>query len=463
MNINIKDKGLDIPIKGNPSGAIQELTISGHTKDKYKPKTISLNLQYYDDSGFKLHKAVGDKVKIGEAIAEDKGCEGRMFVSPAAGTITEIRRGLKRKILDIIIELADTEDYMEHGTVNIESASREEILKRLLAGGIFSKIHQRPFCMLADPKKTPRSIFVKAIESAPFTPPAEMQVEGHEQEFQIGLKALKKLTDGAVHLVYRKGTLCHAFTDATDVEKHTAEGPHPIGTHSVHIEKIDQITSPEDVVWTANVNDVIGIGKLLSKGRFHCDRIVSIAGPGILEGQTGYFRLREGFPISDLVEGRIAKKPTRFISGDPLMGHKVEIQDYLGPDDYVFCAIPEDVEREFLHFFRLGLNKYSHTRAYLSGHLNNKNREYDFTTSQHGEKRAFIDPAPYDSVMPLSIPTMELVKAVMSENYELADDLGFLEVHPEDFALPTFVCISKIDMVNIIRDGLKAHAIEMLK
>ncbi len=462
MHIKIK-KGLNIPIKGKPTGGICELVPSGQTAEVSKPKEISLNLWPFDDLRLKLLKKVGEKVQIGEAICEDKGCPGRMFVAPAAGIIKDVRRGLKRRIMDVIIAVDDEEEYLERLPINPSGATRHEVLSRLMKGGLFGNIHQRPFSVLANPQRLPRSIFIKAVESAPFVPPPELQVEGHEEEFQAGLTALSKLTDGPIHLVYQADCECKAFTEAKGVEKHTAEGPHPIGSHSIFIQHIDPITSPEDVVWTLNVHDVICIGKLFIEGRYYIDRVISIAGPGIIEDQRGYFRVREGCPIASLIAGRIPKKPQRLISGDPLTGNKVDMEDFLGYYHYSFCVIPENTERELLHFFRLGLKKFSFSRAYASGHFDSSNTEYDFTTNQHGEHRAFIDPTLYDEIMPLNVPTMQLVKSVMAEDYDLAEELGLLEVDAEDFALPTFVCPSKMEMTEIMKQGIRAHAAELLE
>jgi Na+-transporting NADH:ubiquinone oxidoreductase subunit A len=462
VDIKIK-KGLNIPIKGTAQGNIQNFLPSGQATTQHKPREFSLNLWEFDDLRMKLRKKVGEKVEIGEPICEDKACPGRMFVAPAAGTIKDVRRGLKRRIMDIIIEPDAEETFIEHTPINPETASREEIIERLMTGGMFAKIRQRPFSILADPKISPRSIFVKAVESAPFVVPPELQVAGHEVEFQAGLNALSKLSDGCVHLVHHKDSECTAFTQAEHVTIHTIEGPHPIGTHSVHIQHIDPITSAEDVVWTVNVHHVISIGKLLIKGRYYHEKVVSIAGPGLLDDQSGYFKLREGYPMASLVAGRIPKKPSRLISGNPLTGFRVDMEDFLGFSHDTFCVIPESTEREFLHFFRLGLNKYSYSRAYASGHFDISNKKFDFTTSQHGEHRAFIDPTLYDKIMPLNIPTMQLVKAVMAEDFDLAEELGILEVDAEDFALPTFVCPSKMEMTEIMKQGIRAHAADMLE
>lgn len=454
-------KGLDIPITGKPSGPIKLLTPAGQASPN-APSEISLPLEAFEDIKFRLLVKPGDVVKIGQPLTEDKSTPGRMFVSPAAGVVKDIKRGLKRVLQEIVIEVSAQEEYVAFPSMDPEKASREELTERLLSGGAFSFIRSRPFKLLADPHKTPRSIFVKAIESAPFTAPAELQVVGHEKEFQSGLKALVKLTDGHVHLVYRKGSSCKAFLEAEGVQHHTAEGPHPVANHSVHIQRIDPIRSADDVLWTVTALDVVTIGHLLMHGRFYTERVISIAGPGVLPGKAGYFKARIGCPIASLIAGRIGKGTMRFVSGDPLMGRKVTAEDFLEYYHTVFCVIPENTEREFMHFFRPGMDKYTFSRAYISGHLDNTHREYAFTTNQHGEHRAFIDSTLYDKVMPLKVPTMLLVKAVMAEDYELADTLGLLEVDSEDFALPTFVCPSKMEMTEIIKKGLKQYAHEVL-
>ena len=460
--IKIK-KGLDIPIKGHPTDGVRALIPGGEVSPLDEPASIALDLKGFEDIKFRLLVKAGDVVKIGQPLAEDKSTPGRMFVSPAAGVVSEVRRGAKRALQDIVIEVArHGETYQEFPPIDPLKVGKQEIIDRLMTAGLFAKIRSRPFNLLADPAKAPRSIFVKAIESAPFVPPAELQVKGFEHEFQVGLNALSKLTDGPVHLVYAKDSTFHAFTEAQNVQKHTAEGPHPIATHSLHIQQIDPIRSADAVVWTLNAHDVVSIGYLLSKGKYFINRVISIAGPGILPDRLGYFKAREGYPVSPLVAGRIRKGLMRLISGDPLMGKKVAPEDFLGFDHYAFCVVPENTKREFLHFFGLGLNKYSFSKAYISGHLDNSNREYNFTTNQHGEHRAFVDATLYDQVMPLHINTMLLVKAVLAEDFELAELYGILEVDSEDFALPTFVCPSKMEMTDIIKTGMKQYAKELL-
>lgn len=456
------DKGLDIPIKGKPEGEVQTLKPSGDPTP-ILPQQIALDLTSFSGIKFKVLVKLGDSVRIGQPLLEDRDNPGGMFCSPAGGVVAEIRRGHQRIVTHVIIDVAKHEEYHPHKKIDLKDSSRDEIIQLLKEGGMFSRIRTRPFNRLTDPDSPPRSIFIKAIESAPFVPPAELQVEGHEKDFQVGLDTLKRLVDGSVHLVYREKSNCNAFTQAQNVALHQAEGPHPIGNVSVHINHIDPIKSPQDIIWTLNVHDIIAIGHLIETGHYLVDRVISIAGPGFLEDRTGYYKAREGMPISALISGRLpGERATRLISGDPLMGSKVEAEGFLGFNHFVLCAIPENEEREFLHFFRLGIDKYSFSKTYLSGHLNPAKRAYDFTTNLHGEHRAFIDSTLYDKVMPLPISTMLLVKAVMAEDYDLAAQLGLNLVDSEDFALPTFVCQSKMEMPEIIKTGLRQYAHDLL-
>ncbi len=455
-HIQIK-KGLDIPLKGKPEGHPQFLIAESESKH---PEVVALDLLPFEETKFRLLVQAGDRVKLGQPLAEDKSYPGKNFVSPGGGIVREIRRGLKRRLIDISVLIDPEEAVVQHEIIDLRHTSREQLVDYLKKAGLFAKIYQRPFGFLAQPDQIPRSIFIKAVESAPFRTPAEMQVLGYEKEFQKGIEALCHLTTGTVHLVFHAGTTSRAFYGAEGVEKHTVEGPHPVSSPSLHIQEIDPILSTSDVVWTLDALAVVSLGYLIMQGRYFIQRVIGIGGEGFIEGRTGYFRVREGCPISELISNRVKKGPVRLISGDPLTGRQVDAQDFLGINDVAFSAIIENTKREFMHFFGAGMNKYSFSKAYLSGHLNNEEREYTFTTNQHGEHRPFIDGVLYDQVMPMNISTINLVKAVMAEDFDLAVELGLLEVIPEDFALPTFVCQSKMEMIEIMSKAIRRYATE---
>jgi len=446
-------KGLDVPLKGAPVGELRELQASGRP---VTPDVIALDLSPFDHKRFRLLVKPGDRVKRGQPLVFDKGLEQRVFVAPAGGVVQEIVRGLKRRLLYIPIQVDAEEEVVTFSPLDPTTASREQILERIAEGGLLPFIRQRPFDLLADPRKKPRDIFIQAVNSGPFAIPPEMQLEGHHEDLKWGLETLRHLTSGRVHVVMREGLHLH---DQDGISFHTIRGPHPSGLASTHISLLAPITKVDETVWTLSLPDAIAIGHLLRTGRFLTERVIAIAGEGFVEGRTGFFHGRLGMPIASLTEGRLPKGDVRFISGDPLTGRQVQMDGFLGFNDSILSVIPERKGREPLHFFRLGLDKFSASRAYLSGWF--KKKSYSFDTNLHGETRSFIIGSPYEKVVPLPINPMLLVKAILAEDYEGAEKLGLLEVAPEDFSLPAFVDPSKIEMMGIVKRGLNLYAAEV--
>ncbi|NGX51055.1 MAG: Na(+)-translocating NADH-quinone reductase subunit A [Chlamydiae bacterium] len=438
MEIRIKD-GLDIPLGGVPEGALKTFALS---------KRVALDLSPFEALRFTLLKKEGERVEGGEPLVEDKSVPGRFFVSPASGTISEVVRGLKRRILSIVIETDREQKVVEHEPLAVQS-DPSVIMARLKEGGLLPHIRMLPCDRLAHPDHLPDVIFVKALESAPFAPPSELQVEGREEEFSAGLEVLARFCP--VHLIYKKGCTFPPFINAASVERHSGAGPHPIANPSVHIAALHPILKRDQVVWSLDVSDVAAVGKLITKGVYETTRVISVAGEGMEEERRGFFRVNRGTNILDLVGGR---EGVRYISGDPLMGVKVEPNGFLGFTHQILCALPEGGEkRELFHFLRVSRKGYSATKAYLT-----RGKSPQFTTLQHGEERAFVDSSIYDRVMPLPIHTLPLIKALLAEDFERAEKLGLLEVSPEDFALPAFLCPSKIEMVEIIQRGQRGYS-----
>ncbi|MCH9704156.1 MAG: NADH:ubiquinone reductase (Na(+)-transporting) subunit A, partial [Chlamydiae bacterium] len=281
MKIRIK-RGLDLPF---PKSKPVQTTLS-------KPKRLALNLDPFDAIRFKLHVKVGDHVKLGEPIAENKAIAGQMFLSPASGTVVELKRGLKRRLLDVVIEVDEKEELYQHEP---PKEGKEELLEFFLRAGVFPHIRLRPFDLVADPTHLPRAIFVRAVESRPLSQEIVVEQE-NERYFAKGLEALGQIA--AVHLVYREKSSCPAFVKAEGVEKHTVMGPHPAGNSSVHIHHILPIKSAHDYTWTIDTVGVVTIGKLLLDHTYFVDRTIQLEGPGV--SQSAIFKARMGYPIADL-------------------------------------------------------------------------------------------------------------------------------------------------------------------
>ena len=78
-----------------------------------------------------------------------------------------------------------------------------------------------------------------------------------------------------------------------------------------------------------------------------------------------------------------------------------------------------------------------------------------------GGKRAMIMSNEYDKVFPMDIMPEYLLKAIISFDIDKMENLGIYEVAPEDFALCEFVDTSKIELQQIVRNGLNLLYKEM--
>lgn len=439
MHIKVK-KGLTIPIQGKPQVFKGEI---------FPTSKMALDLKPLPPLRLKAFIKEGEKVLKGQPLLEDKEIENRIFISPASGKVIEIIRGYKRAIETVVIEKDSNEEYKYH---SFDLSSKDKILCFLTETGLLSNIQMRPFASIARHDLPPKKIFVRALETTPFVPPSHLQVEGMQRYFERGLSLLSELVDENLHLVYGQDETEKAFTEAKNVSKHTVSGPHPASLSSIHIHHIDPIKSIEDVAWVMGVWEVISIGYLIEEKKHYLQRVCSIAG-ALPQEMIGFYKVPVGMSIKDLLSKVSLDDSYRIISGDPLMGKEVSLDGFLGFFHTSLTVLKEEEKRKPLHFLGLGSKRYTATRAYASYWFRKK--EYSFSSKLHGEPRPYVNPEIYDKFLPMQIPTVMLIKALIAEDFETAVELGLLEVAPEDFALATFICPSKIEMVAIAEEKLK--------
>jgi Na+-transporting NADH:ubiquinone oxidoreductase subunit A len=143
---------------------------------------------------------VGDEVKAGDILFYDKKNPDWKWSAPVSGEVIEVKRGAKRAITAVII-LADKEvKYRTVAAIDLESASRAELVSHLQEYGAWPMIRQRPYNVVPETDTIPRDIFISTFDTAPLAPNVNLAVEGREEAFQKGLDVLNKLTDGSVFL-----------------------------------------------------------------------------------------------------------------------------------------------------------------------------------------------------------------------------------------------------------------------
>lgn len=394
----------------------------------------------------------GEKVKAGTIIFFDKYNDVVKFASPVSGTLKEIRRGEKRRILEVIIEADNEISYEEGQKVDVNTADAEKIKEVLLNNGLWPFIKQRPIDIIANPKNEPKAIFISAFDSAPLAPDYDFVLKDEKENFQTGVNALAKLTKGKVHLNVRGDVKVADVFNVNNVQVNKFVGPHPAGNVGIQIHHIDPINKGE-YVWVVNPQDVAIIGRYLNTGKFDLTKIINLAGSEIKSPR--YYKVISGATVADIIGDNLTNDHVRYISGNPLTGDKVDKNGFLGFYHNQITVIPEGDRYKFFlteGWLSPGFKSFSASRAYCSWLMPNK--KYRLDTNLNGEERAFVVSGQYEKVLPMDIYPVYLVKSIITNDIDGMEKLGIYEVSPEDFALCEFVCTSKINVQDIIRNGL---------
>ncbi len=448
-------KGLDLPLAGSPKQQILD-----------GPKVRFVALTGSDFVGMKptLAVNVGDSVKLGQLLFEDKKNPGVKHTAPAAGTVREIRRGEKRVFQQILIECAEKEDcidYAKYADSALLSLDSQKIRDQLVESGLWTALRTRPYSRVPSPGSTPNSIFVTAIDTQPHAPDPEIVIAEKTEEFLSGLKVLSRLGGKKVYLCKKPLANIPGGDDSDQkidgVETALFEGPHPAGLPGTHIHFLDPVGG-QKTVWHIGYQDVIAIGRLFTTGRLSTERVIALAGPKVKEPVL--LRTRLGACLNELVEGRLKPGPNRVISGSVLsgrtaLGDAVEKEAELpglGRYHQQISVIDETVDAELFGWVLPGIRKFSLTRTVLSSVL--PRIPFRMKTGTMGGHRAVFPVSQFEQVMPLDIMPVFLFQSLEVGDIEKSEALGCLELDEEDLALCTFADPGKNDYGASLRKML---------
>lgn len=435
-------KGLNLPITGSPEQKVSDV------------KTVSkVALVGFDYVGMKPTMAVqvGDQVKKGQLLFEDKKTAGVRYTAPASGTVVEINRGDKRVFQSIVIEVAGDEavSFEQYSAQDLPSLTREQVCANLQESGLWTAFRTRPFSKVPELSSVPNSIFVTAMDTNPLAADPSVVISESVEDFKNGLVLLTHLTEGRVFVCAESGKE-PKVPESPQITVETFSGPHPAGNVGTHIHYLDPV-SVSKTVWAISYQDVIAIGQLFTSGVLPSDRVVALCGEGVRSPRL--VRTRVGACISELLQGETSSESVRAISGSVFGGRTARATvDYLGRYANQLTVIPELQERELFGWLSPGISKFSVMNIYLSKLMPGK--LFSFSTTTNGSERAMVPIGAYERVMPLDVLPTQLLRSLIVGDTEQAQLLGCLELDEEDLALCTFVCPGKYEYGPILRDNL---------
>jgi Na+-transporting NADH:ubiquinone oxidoreductase subunit A len=432
-----------------------DIRLSGSAEKIYNvvEKSITYAVKPPDFPGLIPKMAVhpGDTVMAGSVLFFDKLMPEIKFCSPVSGTVKSVERGERRRILEVVVESGRDMQYIDFKPAKPSDLNREEIVNKLLESGLWPMMRQRPYAIIARPGKIPRDIFISGFDTAPLAPDMDVVVKGNNEDFQVGVDILARLTNGTINLSLNADYPAdEVFARAKNVEFHYFHGPHPAGNPGIQIHHIRPVNKDE-AVWYIGPQEVIMIGRLFRKGIYDALKVIALTGSEVI--RPVYFKMISGASIEPIVNNNVTPGNHRYISGNVLTGSGITGTGHLGFYDNQVTVIPEGDHFEFLGWATPGIKKFSNSRTFLSWIF--PGRKYRVDTNYNGSQRAFVMTGEYEKVLPMNIYPVHLLKAILAEDIERMENLGIYEIAEEDFALCEYVCTSKMEVQSLVRQGIE--------
>ena len=429
------NKGLDLPISGNPSmdldssTAINSVAILGADYVGLKPTMM------VDE---------GDIVQSGQKLFENKKNPGTFITSHLSGVVTSINRGEKRRFISLVIEEDASIDPVKFNFENYN-----DHIDFLVDTGALSYFRTRPYNRMPVPSLLPSAIFINACDTNPLSvdPYLLMQLNEDQDLFNVGLNFIASIDPSVrVFCSYQNKNFDQSVIGVTYTQ---FEGPHPAGLVGSHIHFLHPVGQNRSV-WNISWQEVISLGYLLENQILRSEKLISFGGPNVHDPKI--LKLKYGSNLSEATAGKVADN-SRIISGSVLNGHTAEnIMNYLSAFDNQVSVLPNESNDILFNWAMPGSKLHSMLPAFISSWI--KPNEYKFNVSMNGGNRAIVPISSYQEIMPLNILTTQLLKCLVTFDIELGEKLGVLELAPEDLALASYVCPSKYDYQSILSSNL---------
>ena len=449
-------KGHTLILNGIPEKKLIEISSSD---------IIKINPHDYKYIKPKVLLKINDEVKVGTPIFIDKNDPDVMHVSPCSGKIESIDYGDKRKFLSINIINDKKYDQIElleskklFSISSIKDLGNNFTRKIINEAGMWPLIRQRPFSKIPKFNSKPKSIFISMNPTYPLAPDQLFILENDSLGFVEGLDAISNLTEGDINLILGKGQDPSLVENLDKVKTHSFSGPHPSGNVGIHIHYVDPIVSKDDTVWYLSPQDVCKIGKIFIDFKIDTTKTITMGGPGCQK--PSYLKIVLGTKLEHIFNELelVIDENKILISGDVLSGKYTNALESLNVYHECLSIIKKSESRSFLGWMLPGFSNFTLTNVYISKLLKNN------TTANHnmlnGSKRAIVPLGLWEKVLPMNLLPNFLIRSILCGDIEDMERLGIYECSEEDFALCSLICQSKIEVSQIIQDGLDLMYLE---
>ncbi len=408
--------------------------------------TLALSAQGLSYIRPKVLVKEGDRVNTGMPLFCDKQDPDLVYVSPGTGLVKQIRFGERRRLIEIIIERAASDEFAAFDPVSLQdldNRTAEDLAGRLKQGGVWQGMRQLPFRDTADASQTPPMIIVCLDGEDLFSPRPGLLLDLFEEEFLYGLSLLDKFSD-RVLVTVREG---HLDLPEKVTEKITHVVPDHYPAWDPGVVLYHTKTDPsENSAWMIRADHLIMMARFLMTGTYPVEKLIAVHQGG---DARPHILTRQGFPLHLLCRG--ITPGTLAVTGR-FKGRILSPDEHLGFFDDGITLLDARETSEMFGFIRPGINKPTVSRTFLSRVFN---RPIDPDATRHGEERACISCSHCEAVCPNDLMPNFIAKAILADDVEQALSLGLLDCC--QCGLCAYACPSKIELTGILSRGMDAH------
>ena len=290
--------------------------------------------------------AVGDKVKVGQVIAEPAGFISGYVHSPVSGTVKKIepRADIAGNLVPHVEIAVEGDEWMEGidttpDIVRDIPYSPEEIIAKIKNAGIvgLGGASFPTHVKLAPPKdKKAECLILNGTECEPYLTSDDRIMRERPEEILLGAVIMMKalgVTRGYVGIEENKPAAIASMTEAAaaypGIEVVVLKKRYPQGGEKQLIDAIirRQVPSgglPIDTgAVVQNVGTSLAVYEAVQKNKPLIDNVITVTGR-CLPVQHNY-KVRIGTPMSKILEvaGGVPEKAAKIISGGPMMGRAI--------------------------------------------------------------------------------------------------------------------------------------------
>lgn len=391
-----------------------------------------------------LQVAEGDTVIAGQVLA--RGGEETDFplLAPQAGQVTAIDEHV------IGLRVSGGGNWAEpvFDKLAWRNAAAADIGARIRDAGLWPTLHVAPAGEIPwrypEDDHTPEFIVVGAAKGEPFMPDPQLVLDGREAQLGEAIDILKKVSGAArAYLVLAPDTPAPALTDVEIVRiPNVAPNDHVL----VHCDAIGRGAT----AWGVQLQDALAIRDAVVDGRLPTERLIALGGSLVREPK--HLRVKVGTPLAELTRDRLADGEARVIHGGLLTGTNGDpARTGIAPWARAVNVIPVPQDREFLWFFKPGVDSDSYMGAFLSSLFPARPRTSH--AGLRGERRFCVNCTACQWVCPVHLVPNILWKQVTHDLVDEAATMGLNRC--VECGLCTYVCPSKIELAEAF---VTAHA-----